>query len=153
MDTRQHEPVTAIKIVRHNLYRPTSLFHETGHQAAHLTGWTDSVRRSTNATFAGDPSRNGCGRRGRPRSPRMCSPSSPVCFGHRALRNRGRFTRSPALTGGDPLPVEGVGRSGDLELAITAPRWLGTSSGGSVWLNSIRGEDPDASHRRSPPSR
>ena len=34
-------PVAAIKIVRHNLYRPTSLFHETGHQVAHLTGWTD----------------------------------------------------------------------------------------------------------------
>ena len=40
-------PVAAIKIVRHNLYRPTSLFHETGHQVAHLTGWTPSVR--TNA--------------------------------------------------------------------------------------------------------
>lgn len=37
-------PVAAIKIVRHNLYRPTSLFHETGHQVAHLTGWTPSVR-------------------------------------------------------------------------------------------------------------
>ena len=37
-------PVAAIKIVRHNLYRPTSLFHETGHQVAHLTGWTTSVR-------------------------------------------------------------------------------------------------------------
>jgi len=37
-------PVAAIKIVRHNLYRPTSLFHETGHQVAHLTGWTHSVR-------------------------------------------------------------------------------------------------------------
>jgi len=37
-------PVAAIKIVRHNLYRPTSLFHETGHQVAHLTGWTPTVR-------------------------------------------------------------------------------------------------------------
>jgi hypothetical protein len=37
-------PVAAIKIVRHNLYRPTSLFHETGHQVAHLTGWTPAVR-------------------------------------------------------------------------------------------------------------
>jgi hypothetical protein len=37
-------PVAAIKIVRHNLYRPTSLFHETGHQVAHLTGWTESLR-------------------------------------------------------------------------------------------------------------
>lgn len=37
-------PVAAIKIVRHNLYRPTSLFHESGHQVAHLTGWTESTR-------------------------------------------------------------------------------------------------------------
>ena len=37
-------PVAAIKIVRHNLYRPTSLFHETGHQVAFLTGWTKSAR-------------------------------------------------------------------------------------------------------------
>jgi hypothetical protein len=36
-------PVAAIKVVRHNLYRPTSLFHETGHQVAYLTGWTSSV--------------------------------------------------------------------------------------------------------------
>jgi hypothetical protein len=48
-------PVAAIKIVRHNLYRPTSLFHETGHQAAHLTGWTDSVRTSIARAFADDP--------------------------------------------------------------------------------------------------
>jgi hypothetical protein len=36
-------PVAAIKVVRHNLYRPTSLFHETGHQVAHLTGWNDEL--------------------------------------------------------------------------------------------------------------
>lgn len=34
-------PVAAIKITRHNLYRPTSLIHETGHQVAHLLGWTE----------------------------------------------------------------------------------------------------------------
>ena len=33
-------PAAAIKITRHNLLRPTSLLHETGHQVAHLTGWT-----------------------------------------------------------------------------------------------------------------
>jgi hypothetical protein len=37
-------PIAAIKIVRHNLYRPTSMFHETGHQVAYLTGWTPAVR-------------------------------------------------------------------------------------------------------------
>lgn len=33
-------PVAAIKITRHNLWRPTSLIHETGHQVSHMTGWT-----------------------------------------------------------------------------------------------------------------
>lgn len=47
-------PVAAIKIVRHNLYRPTSLFHETGHQVAHLTDWTPSVRTSIARALADD---------------------------------------------------------------------------------------------------
>jgi hypothetical protein len=47
-------PVAAIKIVRHNLYRPTSLFHETGHQVAHLTGWVPEVRRSLERALSGD---------------------------------------------------------------------------------------------------
>jgi len=47
-------PVAAIKIVRHNLYRPTSLFHETGHQVAHLTKWTGSMREAIARTFADD---------------------------------------------------------------------------------------------------
>jgi hypothetical protein len=37
-------PCAAIKIVRHNLYRPTSLFHETGHQVAYLTGWNPALQ-------------------------------------------------------------------------------------------------------------
>jgi len=32
-------PVAAIKIVRHNLLRPTALIHEAGHQVAHIVGW------------------------------------------------------------------------------------------------------------------
>lgn len=47
-------PVAAIKIVRHNLYRPTSLFHEAGHQVAHLTGWNESIREAIAAALAGD---------------------------------------------------------------------------------------------------
>ncbi|TBW34549.1 hypothetical protein E0E54_13895 [Azotobacter chroococcum] len=47
-------PVAAIKIVRHNLYRPTSLFHETGHQVAHLTGWVPSVRAALGRALADD---------------------------------------------------------------------------------------------------
>lgn len=47
-------PVAAIKIVRHNLYRPTSLFHETGHQVAFLTGWTESLRDELVRVLADD---------------------------------------------------------------------------------------------------
>lgn len=47
-------PVAAIKIVRHNLYRPTSLFHESGHQVAHLTGWTESVAAAIGKALADD---------------------------------------------------------------------------------------------------
>jgi hypothetical protein len=36
-------PVAAIKLTRHNLNHPTALLHETGHQVAHLTGWTDEL--------------------------------------------------------------------------------------------------------------
>lgn len=48
-------PVAAIKIVRHNLFRPTSLFHETGHQVAHLTGWNDALHDSLGHTLEDDP--------------------------------------------------------------------------------------------------
>ena len=47
-------PVAAIKIVRHNLYRPTSLFHEAGHQVAFLTGWVEAVRASLARALAND---------------------------------------------------------------------------------------------------
>jgi len=42
-DGSTENPAAAIKIVRHNLYRPTSLIHEAGHQAAHITGWNDEL--------------------------------------------------------------------------------------------------------------
>ncbi len=48
-------PVAAIKIVRHNLYRPTSLFHETGHQVAHLTRWNVALRESLGRELRDDP--------------------------------------------------------------------------------------------------
>ncbi len=35
--------VAAIKIVRHNLYRPTALIHESGHQIAHIIGWNEEL--------------------------------------------------------------------------------------------------------------
>jgi hypothetical protein len=39
-DQSSLSPVAAIKLTRHNLRHPTALLHETGHQVAHLTGWT-----------------------------------------------------------------------------------------------------------------
>ncbi len=36
-------PVAAIKITQHNLYRPTAIIHETGHQIAHILDWNDEL--------------------------------------------------------------------------------------------------------------
>jgi hypothetical protein len=35
--------VAAVKIAFHNLFRPTALIHEAGHQFAHITGWNDEL--------------------------------------------------------------------------------------------------------------
>ena len=42
-DRTSVSPVAAIKLTRHNLWCPTALLHETGHQFAHLTGWTGEL--------------------------------------------------------------------------------------------------------------
>lgn len=42
-------PAAAIKITRHNLWQPTSLVHETGHQVAHLTGWVPELAAALHA--------------------------------------------------------------------------------------------------------
>ncbi|MEO0688974.1 MAG: hypothetical protein AAFY51_01610 [Pseudomonadota bacterium] len=47
-------PVAAVKIVRHNLYRPTSLFHESGHQVAHLTRWVPRMKGAILRALAQD---------------------------------------------------------------------------------------------------
>jgi hypothetical protein len=36
-------PVAAIKVTQHNLYRPTSIIHETGHQIAHILNWNNEL--------------------------------------------------------------------------------------------------------------
>lgn len=36
-------PAAAIKLTRFNLFRPTSMLHEAGHQVAHLTGWNEEL--------------------------------------------------------------------------------------------------------------
>jgi hypothetical protein len=38
-DGGAESPAAAIKIVRHNLLRPTALIHEAGHQIAHICNW------------------------------------------------------------------------------------------------------------------
>ncbi|MET0634661.1 MAG: hypothetical protein ABWZ25_01465 [Chitinophagaceae bacterium] len=35
--------VAAIKVTQHNLYRPTAIIHETGHQIAHLLNWNEEI--------------------------------------------------------------------------------------------------------------
>ncbi len=42
-DGSTENPAAAIKIVRHNLYFPTSLIHETGHQVASIAGWNEEL--------------------------------------------------------------------------------------------------------------
>ncbi len=42
-DGGAENPAAAIKIVRHNLLRPTALIHEAGHQAAHITNWNPEL--------------------------------------------------------------------------------------------------------------
>jgi hypothetical protein len=39
-------PAAAIKVVRHNLGRPTALVHEAGHQVAHIAGWNEELART-----------------------------------------------------------------------------------------------------------
>ncbi|NUP11046.1 MAG: hypothetical protein HOW73_33795 [Polyangiaceae bacterium] len=49
-------PVAVIKIVRHNLQRPTALIHETGHQVAHLTKWTAQLAAALSNGLSGNRS-------------------------------------------------------------------------------------------------
>lgn len=42
-DGRTESLTAAIKIARHNLYRPTALIHEAGHQVAHAIGWSEEL--------------------------------------------------------------------------------------------------------------
>jgi hypothetical protein len=35
--------LAAIKVTQHNLFRPTAIIHETGHQVAHILNWNDEL--------------------------------------------------------------------------------------------------------------
>ena len=45
-------PAAAIKVTRHNLWQPTSLVHETGHQVAHLAGWVPELAAALEKALA-----------------------------------------------------------------------------------------------------
>jgi hypothetical protein len=45
-DRGSPSPVAAIKITRHNLFRPTALLHEAGHQIAGEVGWNAELART-----------------------------------------------------------------------------------------------------------
>ena len=38
-------PVAAIKVTLHNLFRPTAIIHESGHQVAHILNWNEELAR------------------------------------------------------------------------------------------------------------
>lgn len=52
-DGGEASPVAAIKIVRHNLLRPTALIHEAGHQVAHIAGWNEELASTLSMGLAG----------------------------------------------------------------------------------------------------
>ena len=58
-DGGEVNPVAAIKIVRHNLLRPTALIHEAGHQVAHITGWNEELASTLSRGITGSVSELG----------------------------------------------------------------------------------------------
>lgn len=54
-DRTIQSPVAAIKIARHNLYRPTALIHEAGHQAAYIVGWNNELAAALHAGLTKAP--------------------------------------------------------------------------------------------------
>lgn len=45
--------VAAVKIAFHNLFRPTALIHEAGHQFAHITGWNEELAEALERGLSG----------------------------------------------------------------------------------------------------
>jgi len=52
-DGSAESPICTIKVVRHNLFRPTAVLHEAGHQVAYSLGWTDELAASLNGIAPG----------------------------------------------------------------------------------------------------
>ena len=47
--------VAAIKVTHHNLFRPTSLIHEAGHQIAHVLGWNEELAKGLESKLSNHP--------------------------------------------------------------------------------------------------
>lgn len=53
-DRRSINPVAIIKVVRHNLLRPTALLHEAGHQVSHIIGWNEQLSAVLSKQLGGE---------------------------------------------------------------------------------------------------
>ena len=99
-------PVAAIKIVRHNLYRPTSLFHETRTPGRPPDRLDTSVLRRPRSRLADDPARGACGSLGLgDRRRRLRLRPHRLRLGLRPVRRRRRRRGDPALAAGRPAPI------------------------------------------------
>ena len=47
--------VAAIKVTQHNLFRPTAIIHETGHQIAHILDWTKELAAAYEKDLSAHP--------------------------------------------------------------------------------------------------
>jgi hypothetical protein len=47
--------VAAIKVTQHNLFRPTAIIHETGHQMAHILNWNEELATRLNNELTAHP--------------------------------------------------------------------------------------------------
>lgn len=47
--------VAAIKVTQHNLYRPTAIIHETGHQMAHILNWNEELSGALQSGLSNHP--------------------------------------------------------------------------------------------------
>ena len=47
--------VAALKVTQHNLFRPTAIIHETGHQMAHILDWTTELATAFEKNLSAHP--------------------------------------------------------------------------------------------------
>lgn len=48
-------PIAAVKVTQHNLFRPTAIIHETGHQVAHILGWNEELAKALEEKLTNHP--------------------------------------------------------------------------------------------------